>query len=347
MEPRSGEFPPQRADPDRAQQADPEQLLASGRRVLREEAEAIVRVADGLDAAFVTAVRWCYACTGRVLVSGLGKSGIIARKIAATLTSTGTPALFVHPVEALHGDLGIAGPQDILLAISRGGRNSETLVLQDSLRTLGLRTIALTTDATSDLARRADLLLLTPMEREACPLDLTPTTSTTAALALGDALALTLLELRDFRREDFAVFHPSGTLGRTLRATVEELMHRGDELPRVEVGTSLRDAMVELAAKRLGCVVVCGADGRLAGFLSDGDLKRAFLIDASALEHPVDDFMTRTPRSVEPGCLARTALQLMEGNAGGPITQLVVAAAGVPVGVVHIHDILKMGLRSG
>lgn len=343
----SGEFPPRRTDPDRAERASAEDLLARGRRVLEEEADAITRVSRALDDAFVTAVRWCYACPGRVLVTGLGKSGIIARKIAATLTSTGTPALFVHPVEALHGDLGIAGPDDLLLAISRSGRNQEILGLQDSLRGLGLRTIALTADGDSELARRADIALLTPMEREACPLDLTPSTSTTTALALGDALALTLLELRDFRREDFAVFHPSGTLGRTLRTTVAELMHRGDELPQVPADATLRDAMVELAAKRLGCVVIPDASGRLAGFLTDGDLKRAFLRDDAALEHPVSGFMSTEPRTVEPDCLARTALQLMERNPGGPITQLVVAEDGRPVGVVHIHDILRMGVRSG
>jgi arabinose-5-phosphate isomerase len=335
--------PTRRGHPDRAERADAAEIVAMGRRVLAEEAVAINALHASLGQPFATAVRWIYGCSGRILVTGLGKSGLIARKIAATMTSTGTPALFVHPVEALHGDLGIASAEDLLLALSRSGANEEILMLQSSLRSMGVRSIAIRTRAESRLACEADLALITPVDREACPLELTPTTSTTAALALGDALAMTLLELRDFQREDFALFHPSGALGRALRTTVSELMHSGSEMPTVRVGSSLRDALVELSAKRLGCTLVLANDGALAGFLSDGDLKRILLTDDTALQRPVDDFMSRHPRSVAPDCLARAALRSMEGNEGGAITQLVVVEGTRPVGVVHLHDILRLG----
>lgn len=332
-----------RGAPDRAERATPEEILAMGRRVIDVESSALVALGGRLDQNFVQVVRWMYACRGRVLVTGLGKSGIIARKIAATLTSTGTPSLFVHPVEALHGDLGIATRHDLLLALSRGGENQEILSLSTSLKTLGVRCIALTGRAESALSRQSELTLLTPIDREACPLGLTPTTSTTAALAMGDALAMTLLELRDFQREDFAVFHPSGSLGRALRTTVAELMHHGEEMPVVASGCSLREALVEVSAKRLGCTCVVGTDGGLQGFLTDGDLKRILLQHEAPLEQSVDDCMTVDPQTVAPDCLARVALRRMEGNSPGAISQLVVVEDGRPVGVVHIHDILQLG----
>jgi arabinose-5-phosphate isomerase len=322
---------------------DASQTLLIGRRVLHEEGAALAALADALDRRFVDAVRWIHACRGRVLVTGLGKSGLVARKIAATLTSTGTPAMFVHPVEALHGDLGIATSDDLLLSISRSGRNEEILSLASTLHALGVRNIAVCADADSPLAHAADLLLHTPFEREACPLQVTPTTSTTLALALGDALAMALLTLRGFRREDFAVFHPSGALGRALRTTVAELMHAGEELPSVRRDASLRQALVEMAAKRLGCVCVLGADGSLVGFLTDGDLRRVLLREDAPLEHPVERYMSMQPHTVEADCLARAALQRMEANPHGAITQLVVVEQGRPVGVLHLHDILRRG----
>ncbi len=320
------------------------EILAEGRRVFAQESKAIAAIGNELTAAFATAVRWMFESDGRILVTGLGKSGIVARKIAATLTSTGTPAHFVHPVEALHGDLGIATPNDILLALSRSGSNEELLVLQDSLKALGVRCIAVTGQPESALAQRSDLCLPTVIDGEACPLQLTPTTSTTAALVMGDALALALLRLRDFRAEDFAVFHPSGTLGHALRTTVEDLMHRGDQLPVVGEGAPLREALLEISGKRLGCTCVVDANGFLVGFLTDGDLKRILLKDAAPLDRPVSQSMTREPRTVEPHCLARAALRTMESNPNGPITQLVVVHDGKPLGVLHLHDILKLGL---
>lgn len=337
---------PDRARPGAADERSDAELVAMGQRVLRGEASALAALADGLGEPFATAVRWAYACEGRLLVTGLGKSGIVARKIAGTLTSTGTPALFVHPVEALHGDLGLAGSGDMLLAISRGGANPEILALQGTLGALGVRCIALTTDQQSPLAQRSELVLYTPVEREACPLGLTPTTSTTAALAMGDALAMALLELRDFRREDFAVFHPSGSLGHALRTTVAQLMHAGDDLPVVPAGTPLREVLPVISAKRLGCTVVVDGEGRLAGFLSDGDLRRILAANEQPLDLPVDGFMSTRPVVVEEDCLARAALRTMESNPSGPISQLVVMRGAEPVGVVHLHDILALGLSS-
>jgi arabinose-5-phosphate isomerase len=337
---------PLRSAPRALENRDEPALVEHGRDVIRQEAEALRDIADSLDESFSRAVQLIYAVRGRVLVTGLGKSGLIGRKVAATLTSTGTPALFVHPVEALHGDLGIASSDDLLLAISRSGNNDELLAMHGSLRALGVRSITISCERNSPLARRCDIALITPIRREACPLELSPTTSTTAALAVGDALAMALLRMRGFRREDFAIFHPSGALGRGLRLTVADLMHAGEGLPSVVVGTSLRQALLVIANKRLGCTCVVDGEGRLRGFLTDGDLKRILLREESPLDEPVESFMTPQRRTVAPQCLAREALQGMERNPGGPITQLVVVEDGRPIGVVHIHDILRLGLRS-
>lgn len=315
-------------------------------RVLQIEGAALVDLAGAIDDAFIDAVQWLAGCEGRILVSGLGKSGIVARKIAATLTATGTPALFVHPVEALHGDLGIASSRDILLALSRSGGNEEILALVASLAAHGVRTIGLTAERDSELARRADLLLHTPMETEACPLGLSPTTSTTLAMATGDALAMCLLQTREFRREDFAMLHPSGALGRGLRMTVTELMHSGDSMPVVPVTARLREAAVEISGKRLGCTCVTNADGQLVGFVSDGDFRRALLDHEAPLDLPVSELMSRHPVTVDPGCLARAALRRMETNEPGPISQVVVIDGKRPVGVLHLHDILRVGIRA-
>jgi arabinose-5-phosphate isomerase len=325
---------------------DAQAVLGSLRRVIQAEGEALTGLASAIGDPYAEAVRWMAECQGRVLVSGLGKSGIVARKIAATLTGTGTPALFVHPVEALHGDLGIATREDLLLAISRSGGNEEILALAASLAAHGVRCIGLTAQSDSTLAERADLLLHTPMDAEACPLNLSPTTSTTLAIAVGDALAMSLLEIKGFRREDFAVLHPSGALGRGLRMTVSELMHRGEELPLVSLGARLRDAAVEISSKRLGCACVVDGDGRMAGFISDGDFRRILLESDDPLDVPVEQFMSRHPVTVQTDCLARAALRQMEDNEPGPITQLVVTEQDRPIGILHIHDILRAGIRS-
>lgn len=322
-----------------------DRVEARGREVLRREGEALQSLAAHLDESFVRAVEWMEGCAGRVLVTGLGKSGLVARKIAATLTGTGTPALFVHPVEALHGDLGIASRDDLLLAISRSGDNPEILDLVASLGHHGVRCIALTCVGDSELARRADLALVTPIDGEACPLGLSPTTSATAAVAMGDALAMALLEERGFGEDDFASLHPSGTLGRRLTLSARDLMHTGDALPMVGHAATVRELLPVISGKRLGCACVVDEDGRLAGFVSDGDVRRLLQDDADPLARRVADFMTDRPRTIGPDVLVREALDLMESNDPGPITHLVVVEEGRPVGVLHIHDVLRAGVR--
>ena len=322
-----------------------EQVLRRGRDVLAREGEAVSRLAATLDAAFVEAVGWMLECRGRVLVTGLGKSGLVARKIAATLTATGTPAIFVHPVEALHGDLGIASADDLLLAISRSGQNTEILDLVASLRRHGVRTIGLTCQVDSDLARRCDLALVTPIDGEACPLGLSPTTSTTVAVAMGDALAMALLDERGFGAEDFAVLHPQGALGRRLTLTVRDLMRQQDELPLIGPRETVRELLPVISGKRLGCAVVVDEDGSLTGFVSDGDLRRLLERDADPLDRTVGSFMSVSPRTVTADTLVRQALDVMESNQPGPITQLVVVEGRRPVGLLHLHDVLRAGVR--
>ncbi len=339
---------PQRADERKAEQTPADELVEMGRAVFLEEASALRAISERLDASFAHAVRMLYACRGRVLVTGLGKSGLVGRKIAATLTSTGTPAIFVHPVEALHGDLGIATADDLVLAISRSGHNSELLSVVNSLKAAGLRSIAIVGAPGSPLARSVEVSLDMAVEREVCPLNLTPTTSATAAQVMGDAITVALLRLRAFQREDFAVFHPSGALGRTLLMTVSDLMHAGDELPLVRESQPLREAVIEIARQRLGCACVVDDSEQLVGFLTNGDLQRVLLHHSEGgkdpLDLPVSEYMSPNPRTVAPDCLARAALQSMEQNPSGPITQLVVSEGGRPLGVIHLHDILRQGL---
>ena len=345
---RHNRLTPQRAEPEQAARRPDEELVDMGRQAFAAEASALAAIGGRLGPSFARAVRMMLGCQGRILVTGLGKSGLIARKIAATLTSTGTPSIFVHPVEALHGDLGIATADDLVLALSNSGRNRELLSMVNSLRALGLNVVAITGDLESPLAGAADVVLDTTIDREVCPLDLTPTTSSTAMLVMGDALTVALLELRQFRLEDFAVFHPSGSLGHALKTTVSELMHTGDDLPVVSTTAPLRDAVLMIAEKRLGCSCVVDGDGLLTGFLTNGDLQRVLLHQAEAsadpLSRPCSEFMSQTPRTVAGDCLARAALQQMEANPGGPITQLVVVEEGRPLGLIHLHDILGRSL---
>jgi arabinose-5-phosphate isomerase len=322
-----------------------EAIIALGRDAFVAEAEALRRVGEGLDGEFVDALKVLYECSGRILVTGLGKSGIIARKVAATLTSTGSPAHFIHPVEAAHGDLGIVQGADVIIAISHSGNNREVVDLLANCQQFGMKSIAITGNSESELARRSGIVLLTPIEREACPLNLTPTTSTTVALAMGDALAVSLVRLRGFRREDFALFHPSGTLGRSLLTTVASLMHSGDELPVVADNLTLGDCLPEIVGKRLGCCCIVDSDGRLAGLCVDGDIKRVLLESRDALELPIRQVMNASPTTVAPDELALSALRKMEQRPEGPITLLIVADPdNKPVGLLHIHDILRAGL---
>jgi arabinose-5-phosphate isomerase len=326
-------------------QLDDGALLALGRRTFGQEGEALAAIGERLDETFVQAVRAILACRGRLILTGLGKSGLVARKIAATLTSTGTPSHFIHPVEAAHGDLGIVRQGDLLIAVSRSGNNPEVNSMLALCKQFGMQVVALTTSRSSELARNSDIVLLTPLEREVCPLNLTPTTSATAAMVMGDALVVALLEIRGFDRDDFAHLHPSGVLGRSLLLRVEELMHRGDELPLVSHRLTLRESLPEIVAKRLGGTCVVDDEGVLVGVCVDGDVKRTLLAREDALDLSITESMNAEPTTVPPTMLAATALRLMEERPAGPITLLIVVDdRRHPLGLLHIHDVLRAGL---
>ncbi len=320
-------------------------ILALGRETFDQEARELAALGGRLGDSYVRAVRALLDCRGLVLVTGLGKSGIVARKLAATLTSTGTPSHFLHPVEATHGDLGIVRDGDAMIAISRSGNNPEVTQLVGLARHFGMTMIALTGAPASELARLSDIVLPCEVSREACPLNLTPTTSSTAALVMGDALALALLRMRGFTSENFAAFHPSGVLGRSLLMRADELMHGGDELPVVPEGCTLRESLPEIVDKRLGGACVVDGDGRLAGVCVDGDVKRMLRARDDALDRPIDEAMNRTPETIAPDTLVTEALRLMEARPEGPITLLIVVdEERRPVGLLHIHDILRAGI---
>jgi arabinose-5-phosphate isomerase len=315
-------------------------FAASGRRVFEIEARGLHAVAARIDGAFSAACELLLACRGRVVCTGMGKSGHIARKIAATLASTGTPAFYMHPGEAGHGDLGMVTDTDVLLALSYSGENDELLMLLPVLRRQGNRVIAMTGRPGSALAREADVHLDVSVPAEACPLDLAPTASTTAALALGDALSVTLLEARGFTADDFARSHPAGALGRRLLLHITDVMHSGDAVPRVASHTSLSDALVEMSRKRLGMTAVIDADGRLLGLYTDGDLRRT-LDDRSVdlRSTRIDDVMTRAPKTIASDALAVEAARMMEAHKINAL--LVLDDERRVVGALNIHDLLR------
>ena len=315
-----------------------EAIVAAGRRVLRLEAEAVAETERRLDAAFARAVRLIAESPGRVIVAGVGKSGLIARKIAATLTSTGTPATFLHPVEGMHGDLGLVGPSDVAILLSKSGETAELLPLLESLERFGVRTIALTANRSSSLARHADVALDAWVREEACPHDLAPTTSTTAALALGDALAVALLELKGFRSEDFARLHPGGALGRRLLTRVADAMVTAP-LPVHAPGDTMRAAVVTLAERRGLVVVVEG--GRVVGVCTAGDLTRLMEREEQFFDTPLAAVMNPAPKLAHPEELGSAVVYRMEQH--GIMAMPVVDAAGALVGVVHLHDLMRAG----
>lgn len=324
--------------------ASDQQILEWGREVLTHEGDAIDALKTRVDSGFTRAVHLLNDVKGQVLASGVGKSGLVAKKIAATLTSTGTPANFVHPVDAVHGDLGIVSGRDGALLLSKSGETIELLELLPAFRRHGVPVIAMTCDSRSTLAREADAIVDLGNPREACPEDLVPTSSTTAALAMGDALAIALMRLKGFTREDFAVLHPGGVLGQSATLRVEERMRRGDALPRVSADATLRQALLEILNKRVGMTTVVDAVGALCGILTDGDLKRILLQGEFDAAKPVSTVMSRAPKTIEPGALIAHAVRRMEENPGGAITALVVVdGGGAPIGVIHLHDCL--GLR--
>jgi arabinose-5-phosphate isomerase len=315
--------------------------LDVARHVLTTEAAGLRALAAGLGPEFSRAVDCLAGSSGRIVVSGMGKSGHVARKIAATFASTGTPALFVHPAEASHGDLGMILPGDAILALSNSGETAELADIVAHARRFGLPLVAITACAGSTLALSADVTLLLPQSAEACPMGLAPTTSTTMQMALGDALAVALLTRQGFTEAEFRRFHPGGRLGARLRR-VRDLMHAGDAMPLAEAGTPMDRALVLMTEKRFGCLGVTGRDGVLLGIITDGDLRRAMGPDL--LTRTVDDVMTRSPRTIGPDALAAEALHAMNAHQR-PVTALfVVGADGKVAGILHIHDLLRAGV---
>ena len=315
-------------------------LFRSAREVIQTEARAIDALTDRIDSAFADACRLLLDCRGRVVVSGMGKSGHVGRKIAATLASTGTPSFFVHPAEASHGDLGMVTQDDVVLALSNSGETDEILTILPVIRRLGARLLALTGSPTSTLARSADIHLNVGVPAEACPLGLAPTASTTAALVMGDALAIALLEARGFTAEDFARSHPAGALGRRLLLSIADVMHTGDSVPRVNAEASLSDALVEMTRKGLGMTGIVDADGRLVGVFTDGDLRRT--LDDAAIDFrstPVARVMTTRAKTIGPQQMAIEAARLMESHKIHAL--LVVDHIGRLVGALNIHDLLR------
>jgi arabinose-5-phosphate isomerase len=313
--------------------------LDIARRVLRTEAAAILGLVERVDATFERAVQLLYECRGRVIVTGMGKSGIVCRKISATLSSTGTPAFFLHPAEAIHGDLGAIRDDDVVIALSHSGETEELIRLLESIRRLGAKLIAMTGIPTSTLAKASDVTLDCSIAKEACPMNLVPTASTTAALALGDALAMTLLVEKGFRQEDFANLHPGGKLGKRLMR-VEALMHAGRHCPLVGPDTRMRDVIYEMSSKQLGMTCVVDSDEGLLGIITDGDLRRQMERTADVLTLTAADVMTRGPITVSRATLAVEALNIMEQR---KITSIVVVEGdGRRVaGVVHVHDLWR------
>ncbi len=308
-------------------------------RVLRLEAEAILGLIPKLDARFDRAVELLHGCTGRVIVTGIGKSGLIGRKIAATLASTGTPAYFLHPAEGVHGDIGMVARGDVVLALSNSGETDEILAIVPVLKRFGVPIVLLTGSPTSPLARQCEVVLDVSVPEEACPMNLAPTSSTTAALAMGDALAMVLLELRGLRPEDYAALHPRGTLGWRALFRVSDLMLTGDAVPVVADGTPMREVIVEMTRKRKGITTVVDGAGRLVGVVTDGDLRRLHLRDTPIDALTAGEGATREAKTIRADDRAAKALEVMET---WQITSLVIVdEAGRPVGLIHMHDILK------
>lgn len=322
--------------------ADSSDTLLRAGEIIDIEIKALEGLKDQLDENFPRAVHLLEHCTGRVIVTGMGKSGHIGKKIAATLSSTGTPAFFLHPAEGSHGDLGLMMKDDVVIAISNSGETPEIINLLPPVKRLGLSLIAMTGNLTSTLASRADLVLNIAVKQEACPLGLAPTASTTATLALGDALAIVLLERKGFTEEDFALFHPAGSLGKRLLLTVADLMHTGDTLPVVSIRNSFQEALFEMTSKKLGITLVVDETGYVQGILTDGDVRRALTHHSNIDEITLTDVITPSPKTIGPDALAVSALRIMEDF---KITVLLINTPdGKPLGAVHLHDILKTGI---
>ena len=316
-------------------------LLALAKAVIETEIETLKALPARLDDSFVQACEAILACQGRVIVTGMGKSGHIGNKMAATFASTGTPAFFLHPGEASHGDLGMIVNGDVIIALSNSGTSDEILSILPVIRRLNVKIIAMTGNPQSPLAEMADFHLYTGAEKEACPLGLAPTSSTTATLVMGDALAIALLEARGFTAEDFARSHPGGRLGKRLLVHVRDIMHSGDEIPQVPSTISLQQAILEMTRKKLGITSIVADDGQLLGIFTDGDLRRSFEKGISSLEQPISALMTTRFQTITANRLAVDALNQMEAHA---ITVLPVVQDGCIIGIIHMHDLLRAGI---
>ncbi|MCF8382566.1 MAG: KpsF/GutQ family sugar-phosphate isomerase [Chlorobium sp.] len=317
-------------------------LTASGKAILRQEAEAVRQMAERLDDAFARAVSVMHSCSGKIIISGMGKSGIIGQKIAATMASTGTTALFMHPADAAHGDLGIVSEGDVVICLSKSGTTEELNFIVPALQRIGVAIIAMTGNPRSYLARHADIVLDTGIEQEACPFDLAPTTSTTAMLAMGDALAVTLMQEKRFTHRDFALTHPKGALGRRLIMKASDIMATGEAVPVVGEEVVLGKLILEMTSKRFGVSAIVDSEGRLSGIFTDGDLRRIIQKGGDFLQLPANSVMTGNPKSVTPDTLAKECLDILETYR---ITQLMVCdRSDRPVGIVHIHDLVSLGL---
>jgi len=321
-------------------------MKEQAKRVLKIEADAVAALIDRIDERFEQAVEIILNCEGRVVVTGMGKSGLIGKKIAATLASTGTPALFLHPAEGIHGDLGMVTRGDTVIALSNSGETEEISRMLPALKRLGIKLISLTGNSESTLAKNSDVVINVGVKEEACPLGLAPTASTTATLAMGDAIAVALLDKRGFKEEDFACFHPGGTLGKKLLLRVRDLMHIGDAIPAVSDTTLIKDAIYEISSKKMGITSVLDGAGKLVGVISDGDLRRWMekteKTGENLLTKKAKDIMTRNPKVISREALAAEAVATMEKNS---ITCLIVADRDKkPEGVIHLHDLLKVGV---
>ena len=320
-------------------------MLENARNVLKMEAEAILELVPRINGQFTAAVEMILACPGRTVITGMGKSGIIGRKMAATLASTGTPSFYLHPAEGIHGDLGMVTADDVVIALSNSGETGEVLHILPSLRRIGAKVIAMVGNPNSSLGKNADVVLDVGVSKEACPLGLAPTSSTTAALAFGDALAVALLSKRKFTADQFAVFHPGGSLGRKLLMTVADVMHSGDENPLVKGDMKVQDALFVITDKGLGAVSVVDDDDKMIGVLTDGDVRRGLSQGFSFLTRPVTELMTKAPKTITQDKLAAEALHLMESNKPRPITVLpVIDAEKHVIGLLHMTDLVRQGV---
>ena len=320
-------------------------ILQEAKDVLQQEARGIENLIPKLDQNFVNAINLIMESKGRVVVTGMGKSGHIARKISATMASTGTPAIFLHPGEAIHGDLGMVTGDDVVLAISKSGETREVLNMLPSLKRIGAKGIAIVGEHNSTLAKNSDVILDASVEKEACPLGLAPLTSTSVALALGDALAVVLLSCHHFTKDQFAIFHPGGSLGRKLLLTVENVMHKGEDNPVISEDSTVQDALFMMTEKGLGAVSVVDEDGVLIGLVTDGDVRRGLETGSNFLQWPVDAMMTKSPRTITNDKLAAEAMHIMEKNQPRPITVLpVVDKDHKAVGMIHLTDLLRQGV---